>query len=697
MKTTDTLDHSPRSTILVVDDERLNQEALVSLLKLDHHVKVAGNGARALDIAQSPPPPDLILLDVKMPNMDGYEVFRKLRENPLTCEIPVIFVTAASDRESETQGLQLGAMDYIIKPINPAITLLRVRNQLLIKDALNKLRLMDKLFENAMDSIMITDAACNIISINPAFSRVTGYAPAEVIGKNPKILKSNRHDPAFYEEMWRSIRTMGYWSGEHWNRSKYGEDYPELCNISAITDSKGAVTHYVSIASNISLLKQHETQLERIAHYDNLTGIPNRALLADRMKQAIAQAKRECKLLGVLYLDLDGFKPVNDSLGHEVGDQVLIEIAKRLSQALREGDTVARLGGDEFVVLLPGLGQVEEGIAVLRRIHAAIALPIVVQGESFSLSASIGVSLFPDDGDDPDLLLRHADQAMYAAKQAGKNRYQLYDHKHDLQSRARHAAVARLQQGLESEEFELYYQPIINLASRQIVGAEALIRWNHPERGLLLPGAFLHDISHPKQEIQMGEWVIQAALRQLAQWRANGLLLDISVNIAASHLQSKGFADHLRQACARHPTLSGARLHIEILESAALEDFPAATAAIEACRQISGAQFALDDFGTGYSSLAYLHRLPIDALKIDQSFVRDMLTDPGDNAIVQGIIALAKAFGIKTVAEGMETPAHCQALLELGCQFGQGYGIARPMPASQLPSWIKAWEAGLSA
>ncbi len=684
----ETLDRHRRRTLLIVDDTRSNQEALASLLSRDYHVKVADNGPRALDIAQRSPCPDLILLDVNMPEMDGYEVCRRLQENPLTRDIPVIFVTAASDKESETYGLQLGAVDYITKPLSPDIALLRVRNQLLLRQSLNKLRLTSIVFENTMECITITDAEGNIIDVNPAFSQVTGYAREEVLGENPRFLKSGHHDQAFYAAMWQAINTTGYWSGELWNRTKTGECYPELRSISAVTDTQGAVIHYVGISSDISQLKQHEERLERMAHYDALTGLPNRVLLADRMKQAIALAKRERKMLGVCYLDLDGFKPINDTFGHQAGDHVLVEIARRIGNILREGDTVARLGGDEFVGLLPDLNRVEECIVTLKRLHENIALPIGIQGQSFSLTASIGVSIFPNDDNDPDVLLRHADQAMYIAKQSGKNRYHLFDPTHNQQSRAHYEAMLRIQHGLDNQEFELYYQPKVDLSTRQVVGAEALIRWNHPERGLLLPGEFLNNIGNSELEISLGEWVIDTALNQLMQWCEAGFAMDVAVNIAANHLQSEEFVDYLEHTFTGYPNLPSGRLYIEILETAALEDFAEVTATMEACRMM-GTRFALDDFGTGYSSLTYLHRLPVDTLKIDQSFVRDMLVDKGDNAIVQGVIALAKAFGLKTVAEGIETMEHFEALLAMGCESGQGYGIARPMPVSALIGWAR--------
>jgi diguanylate cyclase (GGDEF)-like protein/PAS domain S-box-containing protein len=677
-----------RPTILIVDDTRYNQELMASLLNQDYRVKVAGNGLRALEIARSSPHPDLILLDINMPEMDGYEVCRRLQKNPLTCDIPVIFVTAAAGQEAEALGLQLGAVDYLTKPINPNIALLRVRNQLLLRQSLSKLRLTSSVFENTMECITITDAQGNIIDVNPAFCRLTGYEREEVLGKNPRFQKSGHHDQAFYAAMWQAINTTGRWNGELWNRTKSGECYPELRSISAVTNAQGVVTHYIGISTDISQIKQHEAQLERIAHYDALTGIPNRVLLADRMKQAIAQVKRERKMLAVCYLDLDGFKPVNDGFGHQAGDHVLVEIARRIGSILREGDTVARLGGDEFVVLLLNLHHVEECIVTLKRLHETIAQPVCIQDQAHYLTASIGVSIFPGDDNDPDVLLRHADQAMYVAKQSGKNRYHLFDATHDQQSRAYHEAMQRIRQGLDNREFELYYQPKTHLATGCVIGAEALIRWNHPERGLLLPGEFLNDIRNSELEIRLGEWVIDTALTQLMQWYKEGLTVDVSVNIAACHLQYQGFVEYLKHRFNQYPGLQSGRLHIEILETAALENFAEAAEIMEACRMM-GVRFSLDDFGTGYSSLTYLHRLPVDTLKVDQSFVRDMLVDKGDNAIVQGVIALAKAFDLKTVAEGIETHEHFEAVLAMGCEYGQGYGIARPMPASDFSGWAR--------
>lgn len=457
-------------------------------------------------------------------------------------------------------------------------------------------------------------------------------------------------------------------------------------------NAAGVPTLMVGTFSDITLLKQHEKQLERIAHYDALTGIPNRVLLADRLQQALAHSKREGNILAVCYLDLDGFKLVNDTMGHEAGDKVLIEVTKRIKDTIRGDDTVARLGGDEFAVLLQGLHAAEEYAASLNRLLEAISQPIEIKHKLFEVSASIGVSIYPNDDYDADTLLRHADQAMYTAKQSGKNRYYLYDAENDQRARSHHEFLRRLALALSNNEFELYYQPKVDMRTFQLVGAEALIRWNHPERGLLAPAEFLLEVEGTTLDVELGDWVVTRALAQLEEWRQAGLTMELSINISARHLQSIDFPWKLKRKLLRYPDLPKGSLQIEVLETAALEDIPRVSDTIERCHKI-GVSFALDDFGTGYSSLSYLGRLPVDALKIDQSFIRDMLYDKGDRAIVQGVIALAKAFDRKIVAEGVETEELFHELLEMGCEYGQGYGIARPMPASDLPAWLERWNS----
>ncbi|WP_283745453.1 GGDEF domain-containing phosphodiesterase [Sideroxydans sp. CL21] len=464
-----------------------------------------------------------------------------------------------------------------------------------------------------------------------------------------------------------------------------------LCRGTAIRHA-AAHLRMVGTFTDITLIKQHEKQLEHIAHFDALTGIPNRLLLADRLQQALAHSKREGSILAVCYLDLDGFKFVNDTMGHEAGDKVLIEVTKRIKGSIREDDTVARLGGDEFAVLLLGLHAAEECSASLNRLLEAISQPIEIRNKLFEVSASIGVATYPGDDHDADTLLRHADQAMYTAKQSGKNRYYLYDAENDQRARTHHELLRRLKLALERNEFELYYQPKVDMRSLHPVGAEALIRWHDPERGMLAPSEFLHEIEGTTLEVELGDWVVATALTQLERWHFAGLPMELSINISARHLQAKDFAWKMKRKMLRYPDLPRGCLQIEVLETAALEDIPRVSDTIERCRKL-GISFALDDFGTGYSSLSYLGRLPVDTLKIDQSFIRDMMHDKGDRAIVQGVIALAKAFDRRIVAEGVESEELFRELVEMGCEYGQGYGIARPMRASALPAWLEKWNS----
>lgn len=554
------------------------------------------------------------------------------------------------------------------------------------KQSEEKLRITASVFGNSQEGILITDANNNIVDINPAFTKITGYGYDEVIGQNPKILSSGHQDQAFYVKMWNTLKQDGAWRGEIWNRRKSGEIYAEMLSISIICDNDGKILRHVGVFSDISHLKEHEAELNRVAYYDALTGIPNRVMLADRMKQAIAQTARDQNMMSICYLDLDGFKPVNDTLGHEAGDEVLIEVARRIGNTIRGGDTVARLGGDEFVVLLLGQERAEECVTTLERLLTVIAQPITLKGGTVMVSASIGVSIYPLDNDDTDILMRHADQAMYAAKEAGKNRFHIYDAALDRRARNQHEFLKSIRHGLAQNQFELYYQPKVNLSTKELVGAEALIRWRHPERGLLAPAEFLHFIENTDLDIEMGEWVTASVLAQMSRWSQAGFDIEVSINITGYHLESPNFVERLQQQLKQYPAVGKGKLQIEVLETVALKDIAIVQKIIESCRDI-GVGFALDDFGTGYSSLSYLKNLPVEALKIDQSFIRHMLKDKGDMAIVQGIIALAGAFNRQTVAEGIETEEHYQVLLNMGCHLGQGYGIARPMSADDLMAW----------
>jgi diguanylate cyclase (GGDEF)-like protein len=414
-------------------------------------------------------------------------------------------------------------------------------------------------------------------------------------------------------------------------------------------------------------------------------------LLADRLQQAVSHTQRRGQLLAVAYLDLDGFKRVNDRYGHNVGDQLLMHLATKMKTVLREGDTLARLGGDEFVAVIRDLDDVATAVPLLERLLDASAQPVLIEGVTAQVSGSVGVTFYPQpDEVDADQLLRQADQAMYQAKLAGKNRFHVFDADQDRSVRGFHESVEHIRTALANDEFVLHYQPKVNMRTGKVMGAEALIRWQHPVRGLLAPGLFLPVIENHPLSIGVGEWVVAAALKQIDIWHAAGLDLTVSVNIGARQLQQVDFVERLKSQLDAYPGMRRHSLEIEVLETSALEDMASATKVLTSCKDM-GINFSLDDFGTGYSSLTYLKRLPVYQVKIDQSFVRDMLDDPDDLAILSGILSLASAFHREVIAEGVETIEHGVLLLQLGCDLAQGYGIARPMPANQVAPWIKQW------
>ncbi|MDN3579109.1 EAL domain-containing protein [Chitinimonas viridis] len=546
-------------------------------------------------------------------------------------------------------------------------------------------------FDSTHEGIMVVNPEGRIIKVNPSFQRITGYTESEVLGKSPTILSSGQHGAAFYKDMWNAVLSQSFWRGEIWNRRKSGEVYAELLSISAVKDTSGHIQYFVGVFSDISQEKQHAADLDRVAHFDALTGLPNRRLLSDRLKQSVARSARTDKASAICFIDLDGFQSVNDQFGHAVGDELLIGVANNLKAVLRADDTLARLGGDEFVLVLSELNSNEECNAILERVLKATSTPVKIEDFIITPTASIGVSLYPEDNVDTDTLLRHADQAMYLAKEAGKNRYQLFDQDRDKAAKFHRHFIMLLGEALIRQEFILYYQPKVELNTGRIVGAEALIRWQHPERGLLSPAEFLPYVEGSELEPLLGEWVISTALLQAATWADDGLKLAVSANVSADYLMMPCFFDQLQSALDRYPDLPASQFELEILETAAIGDLRQAVEVLERCKQL-GVKFALDDFGTGYSSLTYLRKLPLDSLKIDQSFVRGMLEDGDDLGIVEGVIQLAGVFDRDVVAEGVETLEHATILKKMGCRVAQGYGIAKPMPAERFVAWCAEWE-----
>ncbi len=596
------------------------------------------------------------------------------------------FETTYQRKNGSTYAVEvhLQLTKFLLKPAFVAIILdISAR-----KKAEEKLQLSAKVFSETNEGITITDAKGIIIDVNPAFCKITGYNRAEVIGQTSRILSSGKQSPEFYTKMWRAINKQGYWRGEVWNRTKNGSLYAELLSISPITDEYGDILHYVGIFSDITHLKHQQKTLEQMAHYDVLTQLPNRILLADRFTLALAHSQRQNTLLAVCFLDLDHFKPINDTYGHETGDQLLIDVAERIKANIRTEDTVSRQGGDEFILLLGSLDSLAQCEKLLQRIIASLAQPYIIDEHVISISASVGITLYPMDNADADTLMRHADQAMYQAKLAGRNRFYLFNTEQDQQSIKKNIQLKEIQQALSNNEFCLYFQPKVNMQTGKVFGAEALIRWKHPEKGLLLPVKFLPIIAETELEIHLGTWVINEALQQLTYWQEQGILLEVSVNISAYHLQYPTFITDLETALALYPTIQSDCFQLEILESSALGDLKLINRIIKTCTQTLGVNIALDDFGTGYSSLTHIRNLQAQTIKIDQTFVRGMLVDPNDYVIIDAIIGLADSFNRKVIAEGVESTEQGLMLLMIGCTEAQGYGIAQGMPAQDFQNWL---------
>jgi diguanylate cyclase (GGDEF)-like protein len=507
------------------------------------------------------------------------------------------------------------------------------------------------------------------------------------MGLTPQEIGFATHDAEFFQRNWLRPGSYGEWRGECWNQRKDGEVFPVWLDLFAVRRDNHSVANFVCVFSDITSAKEQQKTLEQMAYHDPLTQLPNRTLLADRLQQAMARAARSNQLLGVCYFDLDGFKPVNDTMGHEAGDRLLVQLASRLKTCLRDSDTIARLGGDEFAILLCEISSVQQCNTILDRLLEAINTPFLLNQQTVRVTASMGYTLYPMDDAEPDTLLRHADHAMYQAKISGGGRHHLFDAEHDRQTRGKRQERERIEQALQNQEFRLFYQPKVNIRRGSVIGMEALIRWQHPELGLRSPGDFLPAVEDTDFMIPLGEWVIGAALRQISAWRSAGLEMHVSVNIAARHMIRPDFALRLAGLLQQQPDVPPRLLELEITETAAIEDVAGVAQVISSCKLL-GVTFALDDFGVGYSSLTYLRRLPVEVIKVDQSFVRDMLHDSEDKAMVAGVVSLAREFHRQVVAEGMETPEHGVQLLRMGCELAQGYGISRPIPADQVPEWV---------
>jgi diguanylate cyclase (GGDEF)-like protein/PAS domain S-box-containing protein len=558
--------------------------------------------------------------------------------------------------------------------------------------------LSDDLFEHLHEGLLITDGDFRVIEANAMFTALTGHSRAQLLGRVPMLLNADATGGTA-SAMHAGLRQKGMWRGETVIQRLDGESRTLQLTVSAVKSTGGSALNHVVAVSDITLARQQFEQLQRQAHFDELTRLPNRVRLAQVLESALVTSEQEGSLLTLCYLDLDHFKPVNDRFGHEVG--LLVEVAERLRRSLRSwnggDDVVARIGGDEFVLLLRCL-TLEESRHAVERVLRHLAQPYALGLDSgpVTVTASIGATVFPHDRADAETLLRHADHAMYGAKQAGRSGYLFFDTEHDKLAEARYLALGRVREALDADEFRLMFQPKVDMHDGTVLGMEALLRWHHPDNGVVAPSEFLPLIEHTGLSVSVGKWVLASGIEQLAQWLRQGLDFTLSINVTARHLQEPQFAQHLAAMLADYPPSVAQRLVIEVLETAALADIDHTSQLMHECHAL-GVRFALDDFGTGYSTFTYLKRLPLDLLKIDKSFIRDMLGDPQDLAIVEGVIGLSRTFGCTAVAEGVETPEQAQRLLALGCRIGQGNGIAPAMPAQAVAPWVRNYHGMATA
>lgn len=550
-----------------------------------------------------------------------------------------------------------------------------------------RLRQAATMFENTIQGVVITDNHGNIEAVNPAFTDITGYSEQEVLGQNPRLLNSGRHNPEFYAAMWQSVLNSGRWRGEIWNRRKSGEVYPELLTISTVKDKNHAILNYIAVFSDISEIKETQRQLDYLSNHDPLTELPNRRLFQELLEHAVAVAQREHQMVGVLVFDLDRFKQINDSLGHPVGDALLQEVAKRLRHAIRRGDTLARLVGNQFALLIEEVEDAQLLSKTARQLLDTLSRSMQVREHEFYVTASVGIALFPGDGQDVQTLIRNAESAMYQAKEQGRNTYHYYSAELTLNSFEQMLMENHLRHALDRNELVLHYQPQVLLDSNIIVGAEALIRWQHPELGSISPIRFIPIAEESGLIVPIGAWVLRTACHQARIWRQAGYSLKtISVNIAGPQFERVEFVDTVRQALAE-TGLEPQALELEITETFISQRIDHALTVLEELRRL-GVKLAIDDFGTGYSSMMYLKRLPIDKLKIDRSFVSDLPQNKEDVAIARAIIALGKSMEFTVIAEGIETAEQQAFLLKEGCDQGQGYLHSRPVPAEQFEALL---------
>ncbi len=716
--------------VLIVDDEVFYRLQLARMVEEFGYQPVAvASGQEALDLIDRSF--DVILLDILMPDLDGYQTLQAIRNIPEVRDIPVVMVTSLDDLATELRAVELGATDYITKPVRHLELRLRlanwirfkrmadenyeVRNHLadavlelerarvhvrelleersrrlakteeqLAQESLSlqetrmQLRLLDTVLLHSLQGITITDAQGTIVRVNPAFTAITGYTAEEAIGQNPRILKSHVHPPEFYAEMWQTLKETGFWTGEIWNRKKNGEVYPERLLITAFTDDTGAVTHYVAIFHDLTEFKRQEERLRFQELHDLLTGLPNRSLFLDRVRKTISMNRPAT----LFFVDVDNFLHINESLGYTAGDETLRIVAKRLVAVMGREHTVARLAGDEFGVLVVGFPRVEDVFPLAERILESFRRPIMVCGQEVVITVSVGVALFPQDARDAEELVARAEMAMLRIKKSGKNQFMFFDIGLAELAGQRLQKELAIRRGMEAGEFLMHYQPKVRVADGTVSGFEALVRWRRADGTMVPPGEFIPLCEETGLIVELGEVILRLVCQDMGiLQRRLGRLLPVAFNVSAVQFDHRHFVDMLERTV-RGFGINPSLLEVEITETSIMRDFEQALARLERLAA-SGFRLHLDDFGTGYASLSYLKQLPIHVLKIDQRFTRGIPGDAKDERLVRTIVDLGHNFDLHVLAEGVETAAQLEFLRACGCDEAQGYYFARPMPLDE--------------
>ncbi|MES2165396.1 MAG: EAL domain-containing protein [Pseudomonadota bacterium] len=716
-----------KGEVLIVEDTPASLKLLSDLLtEAGYYVRQAPNGELALWTAQSRPP-ELILLDVRMPGIDGFEVCRRLKASPELSQVPVIFLSAQHDTDDKVRGFALGAVDFIAKPFQAEeilartdahVRLGRAQQALAAERALLEervierttelaalaaslekeveqrraneefMRLSSQVFEATQDAIVVTDGDARIVATNPAFTQISGYSAEEVVGQSVALLHAGEPDAKSFELMAQSIAKTGHWSGEILARRKNGDTYPGLLSASVVRDEQGHVINHVAVFMDLTERKAEQHLIDFLSNHDALTGLPNRLLARQRFEQTLAAAKREHRCVAVMCLDLDRFKSINDSYGHDVGDKALQVVSKFLTETVREGDIVTRQGGDEFQIIVPDDAALGATMALAQKILGGLRKELMIDGQQITVTSSIGIAVSLTDGDSFDELVRNGDTALFRAKEIGRDNYAFFTERMDAEIRDKLAIQGQLRGAIARDEFEVHYQPQMCLKTGAMLGAEALLRWDNAVLGKVPPNRFIPLAEEYGLVNSIGEWVLESVCAQIKVWHDQGLGdIKVSVNLAAGQFANDATVPYV-ESTLRKFGVAPAYLGLEITEGTVMGDPDKAVAALRRLKDI-GVSVSLDDFGTGYSSLSYLKRFPIDVLKIDKSFVDDVTTNANDAAIALSVISLAHNLNMRVIAEGVETREQVQFLTERGCDEMQGYFFSRPVSAEAFTALLR--------